>query len=205
MLRDINLKDIHNTPLGDGGNTSLRDGGKLHPHKFMMWVAIGSILMMFAGLTSAYIVKSNMAGWEEVETPNAFWYSTAAILLSSLTIQMALRAFKQRAMRQYRLLIGITLLLGIGFVILQWIGFNWLWDHGVQLKGAGAGQFLYIIAGLHGLHVLGGIIALTVIFLKAYFGNTKNYNAVPIEVAGTYWHFVDVLWIYLLIFFVWVG
>jgi cytochrome c oxidase subunit 3 len=178
---------------------------KLHPHKFILWVAIASILMMFAGLTSAYIVKSNLAGWEEVETPSYFWYSTLAILASSLTIQLALRAFKQKAMEQYRLLVGLTLLFGIAFVGLQWIGFNWMWDHGVKLRGASAGQFLYVIAGLHALHVIGGIVALLIIFFKAFFGKTKNYNATPIDVAATYWHFVDALWLYLLIFFVWLG
>lgn len=176
---------------------------KIHPHKFTLLVAIASILMMFAGLTSAYIVKSNQANWEEVTTPVQFWYSTAAILLSSLTMQLALRSFRQRQMRQYRLLMAVTLVLGLGFVWLQWTGFNWMWEHGVRFRGAGAGQFLYIIAGLHGLHVLGGIAALAILLLKTFFGKTKNYNPVPVDVMATYWHFVDGLWLYLLIFFVW--
>ena len=75
---------------------------KIHPHKFTLWVAIGSIIMMFAGLTSAYIVKSNQAGWQAIEMPTVFWYSTATILASSLLMQMALRSFKQREMNQYR-------------------------------------------------------------------------------------------------------
>ncbi|HYH16092.1 MAG TPA: heme-copper oxidase subunit III [Flavisolibacter sp.] len=178
---------------------------KIHPHKFSLWVAMASIIMMFAGLTSAYIVKSSQAGWEEVITPDYFWYSTVAIVISSITIQMALRAFKQRAMQQYRLLLGVTFLLGIAFVVLQSAGFNWMWDHGVRFKGAGAGQFLYIIAGLHALHVIGGIIAILFQLVKALFGRTKNYNAVPVEVVSTYWHFVDVLWIYLLVFFIVIG
>ena len=78
--------------------------------------------MMFAGLTSAYIVKSNQASWQEVVTPKVFWYSTAAILLSSLTIQMALRSFKQREMNRYRQLMAVTMVLGIVFIALQWIG-----------------------------------------------------------------------------------
>jgi cytochrome c oxidase subunit 3 len=178
---------------------------KIHPHKFSLWVAIASILMMFAGLTSAYIVKSSQAGWEEVDTPNYFWYSTIAIVVSSITMQMAVRAFKQRSMQQYRMLLGITLALGLLFVVLQSAGFNWMWDHGVRFKGAGAGQFLYIIAGLHALHVIGGIIALLFQLGKAFFGSSKNYNAVPVEVVSIYWHFVDVLWIYLLIFFIVIG
>ncbi len=177
---------------------------KIHPHKFNMWVAIGSMVMMFAGLTSAYIVKSNQAGWKEVIIPNVFWISTGIILLSSITVQMALRSFKQREMNQYRLLIAVTLLLGAAFVALQIIGFQQLWNQGIQFKGAGAGQFLYVIFGVHAVHVSGGVIVLLVMFLKAFFGKTKSYNSVPVEVAATYWHFVDLLWIYLLVFFLWI-
>jgi cytochrome c oxidase subunit 3 len=178
---------------------------RLHPHKFTLWVAIASIIMMFAGLTSAYIVKSNQANWEEVRTPVEFWYSTAAMLLSSLAIQMALRAFKQRELRNFRWLLVATLVLGVAFVYFQWKGFTWMWENGVHFRGAGAGQFLYIIAGLHGLHVIGGMIALLVMLGKAFVGRTKSYDSVPVEVMSTYWHFVDALWLYLLIFFVWIG
>ena len=100
---------------------------KIHPHKFTMRVAIGSIVMMFAGLTSAFIVKSNQTNWVPVEIPVVFWISTAVIIISSLTVQVALRSFKQREMNQYRMFIGITLLLGVAFVILQWLGFQDLW------------------------------------------------------------------------------
>jgi len=179
---------------------------RIHPHKFTMWVAIGSIIMMFAGLTSAYIVKSNQAGWQSIEMPQTFWYSTATILLSSIVMQMALRSFKQREMTQFRLLIAATLVLGVGFVVLQWIGFRQLWNSGVQFKGSsGSGQFLYVIAGLHAVHVLGGVIALMIMFIKAFFGRTKLYSSVPVEIMATYWHFVDLLWIYLLVFFMWIG
>jgi cytochrome c oxidase subunit 3 len=179
---------------------------KIHPHKFTLWVAIASILMMFAGLTSAFIVKSNLTGWQNIEMPKIFWYSTATILASSLTVQMALRSFRQREMRQYRMLIALTFLLGILFVVLQWFGFKELWEQNIRFKGsAGAGQFLYVIFGLHALHVIGGVITLLVMFLKAFFGKIKLYSSVPVEVAATYWHFVDILWIYLLVFFLIIG
>jgi cytochrome c oxidase subunit 3 len=184
---------------------STQQQNKTHPHKFALWVGIVSIIMMFAGLTSAYIVKSGQANWHEVTMPTSFWYSTAALVLSSITIQASLRAIKQRAMGQYRSLLLLTLVLGVVFVILQWTGFQWLWKHGVNFEGAGEGQFLYIIFGLHALHVLGGIIALAVILCKQYFGKTRSYNTTAAEVMSTYWHFVDALWIYLLIFFVWIG
>ena len=175
---------------------------KIHPHKFTLWVAMASIIMMFAGLTSAYIVKSKTPNWEEIDTPQFFLIATAMLLASSLTVQLALRAFKQRNMVQYRLLITITAILGIAFVVLQFFGFQWMWSHGVTWKGASQGQFLYIIAGLHALHVIGGVVALTIMAVRAYFGNRRNYNSIPVEVAATYWHFVDALWLYLLVFFV---
>ena len=88
-------------------------------------------------------------------------------------------------MNQYRLLIAGTFLLGVTFVILQWIGFQQLWNSGVQFKGSsGSGQFLYVIAGLHAVHVLGGVIALMVMFIKAFFGRIKLYGSVPVEVDG---------------------
>ena len=200
MFSDISLKQSQNAPLEDKGK-------RIHPHKFTLWVpAIGSIIMMFAGLTSAYIVKSNQAGWQSIEMPNIFWYSTGTIILSSIMMQMALRSFKQREMNHYRLLIAGTFILGVTFVILQWIGFRQLWNSGIQFRGSsGGGQFLYVIAGLHVLHVFAGVIALMVMFIKAFFGRVKLYGSVPVELMATYWHFVDFLWIYLLVFFMLIG
>lgn len=175
---------------------------KIHPHKFTLWIAMASIIMMFAGLTSAYIVKSHAPNWEEIDTPKLFVISTAVMLASSITIQLALRAFKQRLMGRYRMLLTTTAVLGLAFVVLQYFGFQWMWAHGVTFKGAGQGQFLYIIAGLHALHVVGGIVALTITAIRAYFGKRRIYNSIPVEVAATYWHFVDALWLYLLVFFI---
>ncbi|ULQ51588.1 cytochrome c oxidase subunit 3 [Flavihumibacter fluvii] len=174
---------------------------RIHPTKFTLWVAIGSIIMMFAGLTSAYIVKRSQPNWSTFEMPVIFWYSTVVILLSSLTIQMALRSFKQRDRMKYRGLLTLTAGLGVVFVIMQWIGFSQIWNSGITFAGAGGGQFLYIIAGLHAVHVIGGLIALVFMFFKAVSTKSRNYNAVPVEVMSTYWHFVDALWIYLMVFF----
>jgi len=184
---------------------SIEQKKRIHPHKFTMWVAIGSILMMFAGLSSAFIVKSNQTSWVPVSVPKVFWISTAVIIISSITVQMALRSFKQREMNQYRMLIGATLILGVAFVVLQWMGFQGLWAQKITFKGSGAGQFLYVIFGLHAIHVIGGVVTLIVMFMKAFIGKTKLYSSVPVEVAALYWHFVDLLWIYLLLFFIIIG
>ncbi|RYF87738.1 MAG: heme-copper oxidase subunit III [Chitinophagaceae bacterium] len=173
---------------------------KLHPHKFTLWVGIGSILMMFAGLTSAYVVKRNQANWTSFEWPAMFWYSTVAILLSSLTLYLALKAFKQRTMSKYRQLMLATLLLGVLFIVMQVIGFKQLWDAGLTLQANVAYSFLYVIVGLHALHVLGGIITLIVMSLKAFSQKVRNYSSLPVELISTYWHFVGILWLYLLAF-----
>lgn len=177
---------------------------RMHPHKFTLLMALGSIVMMFAGLTSAYIVKSNQVNWLQFELPPMFWYSTIVILGSSLTIHLATKAFIARQMARYRTLMTVTTLLGLGFVALQWLGFNWLQNHGVQLIGSGsnaAGSFIGVIAGIHIVHVLGGVVALLVLFFRAYSTRSKTYSSTGVEMAAIYWHFVDFLWIYLFVFF----
>jgi cytochrome c oxidase subunit III len=179
---------------------------RIHPHKFALWVAMGSIVMMFAGLTSAYIVRKSAANWLLFDLPPVFWVSTVVILVSSLTIHLALKSFKAREMRRYRNFITISAILGVLFAILQYNGFSYLYNNGVKIFGTGSNpsaSFLGIIVGLHALHVLAGVIALLIIFFRAYSIKTKNYNATPIELISTYWHFVDILWVYLFIFLKW--
>jgi cytochrome c oxidase subunit III len=174
---------------------------KIHPHKFILWVGIGSIIMMFAGLTSAYIVKREQPGWTSYTTPIAFYYSSAVMLISSLTIYLAGKSFQERRIVRYKKLVAATAILGMIFILLQYLGFRHLWVTGTTLHGSGAGQFLYIIAGLHALHVFGGVIALLTLWVKSRNTRIRSYNAVPVDVVSTYWHFVDLLWIYLFIFF----
>jgi cytochrome c oxidase subunit 3 len=156
--------------------------------------------MMFAGLTSAYIVKRNQANWQSFQLPLAFWYSTAAMIVSSITLFLAGRSFKQREMPKYRRLMTATIVLGVLFILLQVIGFNQLIRHQITLTGNVSFSFLYVIVGIHAAHVIGGVIALLVLFVKAFRTNTRSYDSTPLEVTSTYWHFVDVLWVYLLIF-----
>ncbi len=174
---------------------------KMHPHKFTLWIAIGSITMMFAGFTSAYIVKSNQAGWDPIQMPKIFYLSTAVIIASSISIYLAQKAMAAREMARYRLLVSVTAVLGLAFVATQFIGFSELWASKITFKDSVAGSFFYIITGVHALHVVGGIIALVVLFLRAYNTKTKFYSTTPVETAGLYWHFVDLLWIYLFVFF----
>jgi Heme/copper-type cytochrome/quinol oxidase, subunit 3 len=173
---------------------------KIHPNKFTLWIAIGSITMMFAGLTSAYIIKRNQPNWFEFDLPQIFWFSTAAIIVSSITMWLAVRSFREREMAKYRKMLLVTFLLGVVFIAFQITGFLQLWQQGITLTKNVSISFLYPIIGLHAAHVIGGIVALLVMFLKAFSRKQKTYSAVPVEMMSTYWHFVDLLWIYLLFF-----
>jgi len=194
----------------------VKEGKKIHPQKFMMWVAMASMSMAFAGLTSGYMVREAQGNWRYYTLPAVFTYSTFIIVLSSFTMILVVRAFKKREMSKYRLLLTATLLLGIFFGALQFAGFYQLYHQlqqvringqvlneaaTVRIDGNPSESFLFIIAGLHLAHLLSGIIALLFVFFSAFKTNVKTYNATGLEIVATYWHFVDVLWIYLFVFF----
>ena len=160
--------------------------------------------MMFAGMTSAYIVKKNQGNWLAIELPVVFWYSTAVILASSVTMYLANTALQAGKTSFYKTLITITAILGVVFISMQWEGFKDLETRGIALIGPqsnSASSFLFVITGLHMLHVLGGVIALIVTFFRSFWVQEGQINLVPTQIVATYWHFVDVLWIYLFIFY----
>lgn len=176
---------------------------KIHPQKFAMWIAIGSIIMMFGGLTSGYIVRRSQGNWDVFSLPPAFYVSTVLILLSSLTLALASRSFKQRRMGLHRAMVVLTFVLGVAFAVLQYAGFkelylqlNGRWNNNVSF------QYLIVIVLVHALHIIGGVLALFYLFVKTFSRRIKTYSTTGIEIVSTYWHFVDILWIYLFIFFV---
>ena len=199
-------------------NTIVQQGERkrIHPQKFMMWLAIASISMAFAGLTSGFMVREAQGNWRLYHLPTVFTYSTVAIFISSITMIMGVKAFKSRQMPRYRMLISATLLLGVLFGILQFAGFYQLYHQvqqvringqvlneaaTVRLTGNPSESFLFVIAGLHLAHLLGGLIALLFVFFRAFRTNLKTYNATGLEIVASYWHFLDALWIYLFVFF----
>lgn len=177
---------------------------RIHPYKFNLWLGLAGIIMMFAGLTSAYIVKRSQPGWESFTLPMVFVFSTVMIIVSSVTIQMALKAFRAHRMERYRLFMALTVFLGVLFIVLQVMGFFRLQEMGMKMVGMGSNpaySFVLAIAGLHIVHVLGGIVALLIILAKAFSTQKRNYDSVPVEIVTTYWHFVDILWVYIFLFF----
>ena len=174
----------------------------IHPLKFVMYAGCASILMIFAGLSSAYIVKRNQANWIAYDVPIIFYYSTAAILLSSVALMLSRKAFIDRQMKQYKMWLFFTLVLGVVFVVLQYEGFKQLWENGFTVTRNVSFSFFYVIVGMHALHVAGGVVALFLMYLKSHSRKRKNYNQLYIDLMNTYWHFVDILWIYLLVFLI---
>lgn len=174
---------------------------RIHPYKFNMWLLLAGIVMFFAACTSAYLVMRSRNTWQSFKLPEIFWLSTAVIVLSSYTMHQSLKSFKQHNMHRYKIRITLTAVLGIIFLVAQAIGFANLYGRGITLQWNLSASLLFIIVGAHMLHVLGGVIALLIIFARAYRRHVRTYDVVPVEVVGTYWHFVDGLWIYLYIFF----
>lgn len=176
---------------------------KIHPKKFALWAACASIMMMFAAFTSAYIVRQAAGNWLEFRLPDIFYFNTLVILLSSVTLHSSYIAFKKGKQGLYKGLLGATFLLGLAFLVLQYQGWVTLSEIGVPLKTNPSGDFIYVISGVHAAHILGGIAALTVALITAFFMKFKVTPArkLRFEMTLTYWHFVDFLWVYLLVFF----
>ncbi|WP_292890189.1 cytochrome c oxidase subunit 3 [Nonlabens sp.] len=173
--------------------------------KQMMWFAIMSLMMMFAGLTSAYIISSSRRDWVEVSLPTEFYYSTGVILLSSLTLILAKKSLKSNNLSGASLLTLITFLLGTTFVVMQFMAFGSLTDAGIFFTGQGssvAGSFIYIMVMAHLAHIVAGLISLTVISFNVVTKKYANDHMLGFELGATFWHFVDVLWIFLLLFLV---
>ncbi len=171
--------------------------------KPMMWIGIVGIVMLFAGLTSAYIVRQAEGNWLYFDLPQMFYASTVVILISSATMLLAQRAIKKgnQSLAQKGLL--ATLIAGLLFCVTQFWAWGDLVDAGVFFAGResnASGSFLYALSGVHLAHLFGGILALLVTTIKAYRGRYSAENHTGIEVAAIYWHFLDVLWVYLLLF-----
>lgn len=173
--------------------------------KHMMWFAIASLVMMFAGLTSAYVVSSSRRDWVDIALPDEFYWSTGVILLSSLTLFLAKRAIKQGNNRGGMALTLVTLALGTTFVFMQFMGFEALVSQKIFLTGPGSNvnaSYIYLMVVAHLAHIAVGLIALIVMTIKTVQGKYTAQRYIGFEVGAIFWHFVDILWIYLLLFLI---
>ena len=182
---------------------STTNRSKIDSKKLALLIGCASIIMMFAGLTSAYIVRRAGGNWLEFRLPNIFFINTIVMLLSSVALHSSYTFFKKGNEFLYKSLLGVAFVLGLAFVVLQYKGWLDLTAIGVELTGNPAGSFIYVISGIHAAHVLGGLAAILVAIIQALslkYQVTKR-RKLRFELTLIYWHFVDFLWIYLLIFF----
>ena len=177
----------------------------IHPLKFVMYAGCASIVNDLCGLKQCLYRKAKPGKLDYFDVPVIFYYSTAVIILSSVALILSRKAFINRQMKQYKTWLFFTLVLGLSFVFFQYYGFKQLWASGFTVTRNVSFSFLYVIVGTHALHVLGGVIALLVMYLKSYSKKRKNYNQIYIDLMNTYWHFVDILWVYLLVFLMFMG
>jgi len=177
---------------------------KMHPQKMAMYIGIFSILMLFAAFTSAFLVRRAAGGWISIQWPPVFWISTCAILLSSASLLLCHYFYKKEKYTWLRLFSFITFSLGILFVFYQYQGYIIMQQNGILLNSNPSASFLYVIAGIHVLHIIGGLFFLLRLFIKSLFTlktDTQKINyGLSLELTSIYWHFVDLLWIYLFVF-----
>jgi cytochrome c oxidase subunit 3 len=179
----------------------VRKKNKLHAKEFLLWAFMVSVFMIFAGLTSAVIVRRADGNWLEYVLPSAFWWSTAFVLLSSISLQWSLVQARRDELGKLKLGLVLTLFLGLLFLFSQWVAFQQMVSVGLYLVGNPSTSFLYVITGLHGLHMLSAVVVLFVIFAQVFRYKVHSKNMLSIRLGTLYWHFLGVLWIYLYVFF----
>lgn len=172
--------------------------------KMMLWFGIISLIMSFMGWTSAFIVSSSRPDWlKDFELPNAFLISTAVIVISSLTFILAKRALKKEDRKSTTIWIFVTLILGVIFIFNQFSGFQQIIDLGYNFTGPTSNvtmSYIYLIAIVHILHVVVGLICLLVVIYNHFKQKYNVTNMLGFELAATFWHFIDILWVYLFLF-----
>ena len=172
----------------------------MHPKKFALWLFMVTVVMLFAAWTSAYIVRQAEGNWLDYDLPEIFWLTSGIVVLSSITLQWAYFSAKKDNFVQLRLGMVLTVILGITFLIGQWYSWIALVDRDVFFVGNPAGSFLYVLTGMHGLHLISGLIFLIIVLISSFQFKVHSKAMVPMEMLTTYWHFLGGLWLYLFLF-----
>ncbi len=188
MVRDLQIVEKPQRPFS------------MNPKKFALWLFIVTIVMLFAAFTSAYIVRQAEGNWLDFSLPPIFYWNTGILLLSSVTMQWAYNSAKRDDLKNVKTAIVLTIVLGIGFLVSQIIAWGMLVDAGVFFVGNPSGSFMYIFTGLHGVHLISGIIFIIIVLIAAIRYNVHSKNILLIDMCNTYWHFLDALWVYLFVF-----
>lgn len=186
----------------------LTKGAEKHKYdrakKMMLWFGIISMIMTFGGLTSAYVVSKTRPDWlTEFELPGAFFWSTLVIVLSSVTFILAKQSILSGNRRNASAMLIGTLVLAVLFVVFQFNGFSEIIANGYYFTGSESSittSFIYVLVLVHMVHLLAGIITLLVVIYNHFKQRYKKGQMLGIELGATFWHFVDLMWIYLFVF-----
>ncbi|MDF0716869.1 heme-copper oxidase subunit III [Muricauda sp. 334s03] len=172
--------------------------------KMMLWFGIVSLTMGFAGWTSAYIVSSKREDWvSDLELPSAFFISTVMIILSSITYLVAKKAVAKNNQKKGTIFLLITLALGVTFISLQFVGFSQMLENGYYFTGPTSSikmSYVFLIAAVHIAHVVAGLISLLVVLVQQLRKKYTPENMLGMELGATFWHFLDFIWVYLILF-----
>ena len=185
------------------------DASEPEKYRIGMWVGLASILMLFIALTSAYIVRGvpGLSGgdsdWRPLDMPRVLWLTTGVLLLSSVSIELARRALKRNEYAGFKKWISLTTMFGVAFLVGQFMAWQQLAAQGVFINSHPHSSFFYLLTSLHGVHLLGGVIALGYVTVAALRMRIGFKRRTAVDVTAIYWHFMDGLWIYLfgLLFF----
>ncbi|OMP31369.1 MULTISPECIES: cytochrome c oxidase subunit 3 [Mangrovimonas] len=177
--------------------------------KMMLWFGIISLFMSFAGLTSAVIVSKSRPDWlNDFQLPSAFIVSTVVIVLSSISFILAKRALKQDNRSLATLFLCLTFVLGVVFIYSQFLGFSQIIGLGYNFTGPTSNvtmSFVYIIAAAHIAHVVAGLLSILVVIYNHFKQKYSSKEMLGVELSATFWHFVDILWIFLFLFLNYIG
>ena len=175
------------------------------PVKFTVWLFIVSITMMFAAFTSAYIVRRSEGNWQDFALPAGMLVNTILLVLSSISLQYGYFAAKKDNLKALKTALFVTFVLGVAFLLGQWSVWSELVDNKIFFGGATAnpsGSFLYVLTGVHGFHLVTGLIYLIIVLNSAFRFKVHSKNMLQLEMCTTYWHFLGALWIYLYLFLI---
>lgn len=175
----------------------------VHPLKFTLWLIIISIIMMFAAFTSAYIVRKEEGNWLEFDLPDNLVLNTVFIVLSSVFMQWSLNSARKDNLKQLKIGLLLTGVMGLAFLIGQWESWVDLVGRKIFFGGADAnpsGSFLYVLMGVHGFHLVTGLIFVLIVLISALKFKVHSRNLLRIELCNVYWHFLTGLWLYLFLF-----
>ncbi len=165
--------------------------------KLGLWLFLGVVAMLFAAFTSAYLVRMPLPDWRTIPKPPILWLNTIVLLVSSAIAQWALTSARKGKLDNLRKGLLLTTILGAAFVVGQLIAWRQLAEAGIYLQTNPASSFFYLLTAMHGLHLLGGIIALVWVTAKAWRKEFATHRYLAVELCITYWHFLAFVWIWL--------